>query len=157
MSEQLPIKCRINVRGVIYRDGQILGVRHRRNNGEIANYYATPGGGLDPHESLADGLVRELLEETNVEAKISKLLFIQQYASKRKGYTEELEFFFAVDNPEDFEAVDLTSASHGDAEIAVCEFIDPKTNPVLPEFLQTIDIGDHIKNDRPVRIMNYLS
>ena len=103
-------KRRINVRAIIYRDGKLLAVKHRRGD-KVAHYYAVPGGGLDPQESLADCLVRELREETGVTAQPGRLLFIQQFPSSRLGYAEELEFFFAVDNPDDFAAINLENTS----------------------------------------------
>ena len=68
---------RINVRAIIYKDGKLLAVKHKHGD-NISHYYAVPGGGLDPHESLVDGLARELREETGIDAVIGNLLFIQQ-------------------------------------------------------------------------------
>ncbi len=133
-------KRRINVRGIIWRDGKLLVVKHKTKHGGEADYWAIPGGGLDPHESLLAGVTRELLEETGVSARIGRLLFVQQFASARTSHSEELEFFFLIENPEDFATIDLSTTSHGDAEIARIDFIDPRRERVLPEFLTTIDI-----------------
>ena len=62
-------KRRINTRAIIYRDGKILAVKHKHGD-EISFYYAAPGGGLDPHESLTDGLIRELREETGISSTV---------------------------------------------------------------------------------------
>ena len=43
-------KRRVNVRGIIWRDGKLLAVKHKNNDGSEADYWAVPGGGLDPHE-----------------------------------------------------------------------------------------------------------
>lgn len=154
-TEQTP-RRRVNVRGIIAKDGKLLAVKHRSKNPakEAPSYYCIPGGGLDPHESLENGVKREIMEEMGVEAKIGKLLFIQQFWSRRNGYTEELEFFFAIDNPEDFMTIDLTATSHGVEELAVCEFIDPKTNPVLPAFLTKINVNEYVTSDKPVLILD---
>lgn len=148
-------KRRINVRAIIYRDGKLLAVKHRRGD-KVAHYYAVPGGGLDPQESLADCLVRELREETGVTAQPGRLLFIQQFPSSRLGYAEELEFFFAIDNPDDFAAIDLDNTSHGAEELAVCEFIDPAKVILYPEFLQSIDLAEHISSNRPTLVIDNL-
>ena len=86
--ENLYTGRRINVRAIIYKNGKILAVKHRRGD-EVSPYYAVPGGGLDPHESLIECLIRELREETGVTAQPGRLLFIQQFPSSRAGYQEE--------------------------------------------------------------------
>lgn len=149
-------KRRINVRAIIYRDGKILAARHGHGD-NMSHYYAVLGGGLDPREPLGDGLIRELREETNVEAKLGKLLFIQQFPSSREGYTEELEFFFEVKNPEDFIDINLKQTTHGAKEIAYLDFINPKQNVIYPKFLQEIDIERYIENDLPTLVVNNLN
>jgi ADP-ribose pyrophosphatase YjhB (NUDIX family) len=52
------IKERIAVRGVIYRKDKLLLIHSNRN------YYKFPGGGVEKEESLEDGLIREIREET---------------------------------------------------------------------------------------------
>ena len=152
-TESLYTGRRINVRAIIYREGKILAVKHRRGD-QAAPYYAVPGGGLDPHESLTECLIRELREETGITAKPGKLLFIQQFPSSRAGYEEELEFFFAVDNPDDFTDIDISQTTHGAQELAVCEYIDPSQHVLYPEFLQSTDIARYINGDQPVLIVD---
>lgn len=149
-------KRRINVRAIIYQDGKLLAVRHKARDGSPAPYYAIPGGGLDPQESLTDGLKRELLEETGVDASIGRLLFIQQFPSRRSKCLEELEFFFEITNPQDFTAIDLENTSHGHKELAVCEFITPSQSVVYPVFLQTIDVRAYVDQVRPVLVVDNL-
>lgn len=154
MSQQITPNRRVNTRAIIMRDGKLLTVRHKDRNGQPAPYSAVPGGGLDPHESLYDGARREVMEELGVEARIGKLLFIQQYFTKRSGFTEELELFFAIDNPEDFDGIDLKNTSHGDDEIAYFEYVDPKEALVYPKFLSEIDLDAYINGDLPVLIID---
>lgn len=146
---------RMNVRAIIYKDGKLLAVKHKHGE-DISHYYAVPGGGLDPQESLVDGLARELREETGVNAVIGNLLFIQQFPSARAGYAEELEFFFTVKNPDDFTNIDLETTSHGAEELAVCEFVDPASVTLYPEFLQSIDLVGYANNDRPTLVIDNL-
>ena len=146
---------RVNVRAIIYKNGKLLAVKHKHGE-DISHYYAVPGGGLDPHESLVDGLARELREETGINAVIGNLLFIQQFPSAHAGYAEELEFFFTVKNPDDFTNIDLETTSHGAEERAVCEFVDPASVTLYPEFLQSIDLVDYINNDRPALVIDNL-
>jgi uncharacterized protein with ACT and thioredoxin-like domain len=51
-----------------------------------------------------------MIEETGIAPKIGKLLFIQQFDD---GEKEHLEFFFHIENVEDYEIVDLEATSHG--------------------------------------------
>lgn len=145
---------RVNVRSIIFNDGKILAVKHKTSTGEEADYWAIPGGGLDPHESLENGTRREVMEELGVTARVGKLLFMQQFASTRKGFGEELELFFHIENPKDFSTIDFTTTSHGADELARCEFIDPKKERLLPLFLSKVDIASHIERDSPVMIVD---
>lgn len=145
---------RVNVRAIIYKDGKIFAVRHKTNDGTTAPYYAVPGGGLDEQESLTDGLTREIIEETGVTPVIGRLLFIQQYATEKKGFNEELELFFAVNNPDDFENIDLQHTTHGSDEIAICEFVTPSEVYVLPKFLSEINVADYCEHEKPVLVID---
>ena len=150
-------KQRINIRAIIWRDGKLLAVRHKNKDDSASAYYATPGGGLDPNESLENGLVRELVEETGITPKPGRLLFIQQFPSEREGFDEELEFFFHVENPEDYENIDLGATTHGALELAVCEFIHPSdVEFLLPDFLATIDLEQYVTQVKPVLILSEL-
>ncbi len=140
----------ITVRAIVIKDEKLLLVKHSPYGGKPGNdYYCTIGGHLDAGEDIIAGLKREVLEETGVEAKVGRLLFIQQYQDE----SEYLEFFFELTNAADFEKVDLAKASHGH-EIAEVGFFDPKTITVLPIFLQEIDLAN-LASDSPVQFFNY--
>jgi hypothetical protein len=100
-------------------------------------------------------------EETGVTPAVGKLLFVQQYSedttTSEHDTQEFLEFFFHIENPSDFEEINLESTSHGMLEVSRCEFIDPKANHLLPKFLQTIDIESYIQNDKPAYIYEEFS
>lgn len=147
-------KRRIGVRAVIYKDGKILAVRHKDRKGKPKNFWAIPGGGLDPGESLVMGVRREIKEELGVDVQPGRLLFIQQFRSSRTDCDEELEFFFLAENPEDFAAVDFSDTSHGLHELAECEFIDPATERVLPSFIRDTDIRLFTETIQPVLVAN---
>lgn len=147
---------RVNVRGIIWKDGKLLVATFIQNDGTEGKYWGTFGGGLDDNESLEEGLKREMIEETGIAPKIGKLLFIQQFKSERRDHQEELEFFFHIENPEDYEDFAFENTTHGAVEMSRHEFVDPSTRQVLPAFLQTIDIESYIKEDKPVYIANLL-
>lgn len=145
---------RVATRGIIYRDGKILATKQKDDNGDEAENWATFGGGLDPQESLTDGLYREMIEETGIAPKIGKLLFVQQFAEPSDATKEHLEFFFLIENTADYESIDLSVTTHGAIEIARSDFIDPKENFIKPAFLSTIDVKEYVEHDRPVFIYN---
>lgn len=152
---------RICVRGIIYKDGKLFCQELKNKDGSGRGFWCTPGGGLEPSESLVEGVRREIIEETGIEPVIGKLLFVQQYSENKPSgehrVSEFLEFFFHIENPEDFNDIDLESTSHGTIEVSRCEFIDPATSHVLPKFLQTIDIEGYIEDDKPAYVYEEFS
>lgn len=150
---------RINVRGIIIKDGKLFAVRHKQPDSTGKNFWCTPGGGLDDGESLEDGIRREILEETGVIAQVGRLLFIQQFrktGDESYDFDEFLEFFFHIENVDDFNNIDLTATSHGTAEIAEFAFVNPAETDFLPKFLQTIDMATVITKNSPVFIADEL-
>jgi 8-oxo-dGTP pyrophosphatase MutT (NUDIX family) len=95
-------------------------------------------------------VIRELIEETGVQAEVGELLFLQQFSSNRRHSKEELEFFYHIKNPQDFTEINLAKTTHGLEEIARIEFIDPRKELIYPRFLSSVDIDDYIKRDQPV-------
>lgn len=151
---------RINTRGIIVDDnGHIFAVTHRdKNTGGESDFWAIPGGGLDIGESLQDGLVREFEEELGIKPTIGRMLFVQQFIfTHRNGnQSEKMELFFHVTNTADFQqSIDLSATSHGH-ELVRVGFIDPATTDLLPDFLQKLDVHNHIKTNQPVLVINNL-
>lgn len=154
------LERRIGARGIILDDNNHLLAQKFQTDeiGGETSYWGTPGGGMDPHESLVECLEREMVEETGIRARVGKLLFIQQFKTPHRSgaIREHMEFFFHIKNHDDYTSIDLSKTSHGLQELTRCEFIDPKSEVLLPAFLQTIDIRSHIENDQPTFIANYL-
>ncbi len=143
---------RIAVRGIIFHNGKLFAQKFIKNNKDLL-HWSTPGGGLESYESLRDALHREMIEETGIAPEIGKLLFIQQYAERRREY---LEFFFHIKNGKDYSTVDLASTSHGLHEVADCKFIEPAREKILPVFLRTANFKDAIASSGPVPLYSYL-
>lgn len=143
---------RINVRGIILKDDKIFAQKFKLKNGGETDFWATPGGGLETGETIQAGLRREMIEETGVSPVIGKLMFIQQFTHHKDDGTvrEDLEFFFHIENAEDFENINLSATTHGEIELTKCGFIDLKNHSVLPAFLKEIDIPGYISQNKPV-------
>lgn len=151
---------RICVRAVILdEEEKIFAVKHRSHDGGESPYWATPGGGLDVGESAIDGVSRELIEETGIKPVVGKLLFIQQFLFPRHDgvVRESMELFFHIENSADYKStIQPEATTHGDAEIAKYEFIDPKKEYLLPEFLKSVDLKDCVQKNQPVQIFSDL-
>lgn len=148
---------RVCVRGLIYKNGKLFGQKLHKANGD---WWCTPGGGVDPMEPLHEALTREIIEETGIKPAIGRLILVQQFATK--GHTshsedEQLEFFFLIENGDDYETINLESTSHGMLEIAEFGFVDPVEKNILPAILQTPEIINALAHERPVIFYTELS
>jgi ADP-ribose pyrophosphatase YjhB (NUDIX family) len=75
-----PPTHRVAVSAVIVNDaGQVL-VSRRVDNG----WFNLPGGGVEPHESVAEGLIREVREETTLAIEIGRLIGVYSKPQKRE-------------------------------------------------------------------------
>lgn len=129
---------RIAVRGIIWLDGKLFLQRNTHINGSVNNFWSLPGGKLEDGESLTKGLERELLEECGVEPKVGRLLSVQQFVS---DLGESLEFFFVIDNPNDFRKSDWRTAEMA-FEIADAGWFEPSSvNDIRPDFLRDLSEG----------------
>lgn len=77
-------KPSVTVAAVIERDGYFLLIEEETSEGVKLNQ---PAGHLDPHESLEEAVVREVLEETAHDFTPSALvgMYMSRYTSKRRG------------------------------------------------------------------------
>lgn len=149
-----PQNRRVNVRGIIYKDGKLFCQQLKANNSNLTEaFWCTPGGGIDFGESLHEGLRREMLEETGVAPEIGQLLFVQQFHDGKK---EQLEFFFHVTNADDYATIDLAATSHGVEEVEICGFVDPTTSHVLPKFLHEIDLESYTSSPQSPLVLSEL-
>lgn len=145
----------VTVRAICIKNGKLFCVKNTAyRTGKPSEFWCVPGGGVDEGEDLVTALKREIKEELGIEAKVGKLLCIQEYFDKRlqKFY---LEFFYHVTNADDFTNIDLSKTSHGEEEIAEFGFIDTTKEFVLPKFLATESFED--PTSQPVKKFDYLN
>jgi len=67
---------RPRVCAAIIRDNRILMVLHRNTERE---YWTLPGGAIEAGETPQEAAIREVKEETGLEARVSRFLFEQPY------------------------------------------------------------------------------
>ena len=98
--EKIPVPAdkltfRPSVYGVLLQNDRVL--LHGYMDG-----FDFPGGGLNPGESLKEGLQREFLEETGITVDVGKLLYVTQdffiHPATQKPYHTVL-FYYACSNP----------------------------------------------------------
>lgn len=145
----------ISVRGIALLGNKLLCVRLKPYPGAEPgryDYWCLPGGGVDGSEPVLDAFNREMLEETGIKPEIGRLLYVHQWVSQSKNKAI-LEFFFHIENPEDYVNVDLAKTTHGGAEIEEIAFVDPATTHILPEFLSTDGLADFIASNQPTRFV----
>jgi len=95
-SQKVPaLKVRVSV--VILRGGKILLIRHRR---DARFYWVLPGGGLETGEGLVAGAAREVREETGLDVKILRLLYVAEVLSP-SGKKDVLNLIFLGEQAEE--------------------------------------------------------
>lgn len=68
---------RVRPTALVIQDEQILLVEYSDSNGI---HYNLPGGGAEPGETITDGVLRELYEETTISAVAGPIAFVYEYA-----------------------------------------------------------------------------
>lgn len=89
-ADPAPPQVVVGVGAVVVRGGRLLVVR--RANPPAAGLWAVPGGRLEPGERIADGVVRELAEETGLAGRAVGLCGI----AERIGVTPDGEPYHVV-------------------------------------------------------------
>lgn len=144
---------RVSVRGIAVLDGKLLCVQLKPYPGSLQAkeaFWCLPGGGAEDKEPLPDAFRREMQEELGIAPKVGRLLYVYQFAIDGKD-VDYLEFFFHIENPEDYRHVDLSKTTHGEKEIEAIGFVDPKTTRILPGFLATEDLEGFIASGERTR------
>ena len=85
-------KLRVRVCGICIQQDKLLLVRHGKTIGNNA-FWAPPGGGLHYGETMQACLKREMLEETGLEVRVERFLFVNEFLQPP---LHAVELFFEV-------------------------------------------------------------
>jgi 8-oxo-dGTP diphosphatase len=91
-----PALPRIRVSALILRGDEVALVEFHTT--ALGTHYDLPGGGLDPGESLRDGVRRECREELGCDVAVGRLLMVAEYFPGRDAFAHDgqptLDFIF---------------------------------------------------------------
>jgi 8-oxo-dGTP diphosphatase len=82
----MPDQIRVSAKAVVVAGGRVLLLRHRDRQGD---WFSLPGGGQRHGETLTEALVRECLEETGLEVRPGRLLFVRDYIARHHEFADE--------------------------------------------------------------------
>jgi len=99
--------AKFKVRWIIFKDNKVL-LAKDAHWGLIV-----PGWTMDIWESIEECFEREIFEETWIKAEKWNLYWIYDHFSRSKA-TTSISAVYYINNPEKFENIDLSIASHGD-------------------------------------------
>ena len=89
-------------KGIIVRDDKVLLLRESATHitNSQAGKYQFPGGRIEPGEPFADGLAREVREETGLKIEIGKPFYVGEWTPVVKGQQLHIVgiFFLCKDN-----------------------------------------------------------
>lgn len=121
----------VRVGGIAVRDGRVL--LHRA---AADDFWTPPGGRLELNETLAEGLVREMLEETGLAVTPGRVLWtVENFFTWRGNPVHEIAFYLAMtveaDTPPTFPGREGNEL----LEFAWQDPVDPDLT-LLPAFLK---------------------
>lgn len=86
-------KVRVRVGGILIEENKILLLKHE-GVGKKEYLWSPPGGGLDFGDDAEKNLQREFVEETGLQIRVGKLLFVNEFITKK---IHAIELFFEVE------------------------------------------------------------
>ena len=85
---------RIAVRALILHRNRLLMVNAW--GGGVSDLWCAPGGGVEPHSSLPENLIREVYEETGLQVEIGAPAMINEFHEPKRGFHQVDVYFRAT-------------------------------------------------------------
>lgn len=83
-------------RAIVIHDGRILLLRNRYPEGE---FYGFPGGRQEPFETLEECAIRETKEETGIDCRVVKPLYLDEFMKGKRKHLVTLFFLLEPIDP----------------------------------------------------------
>jgi len=132
---------RTAAKALIIRERRLL-LTHCRD--ETGDWYALPGGGQEPEETLADCVARECREELGVDVRVGALLFVRDHivANHDFSYVHEaphqVEHLFACEVPGDYEPSSGAEPDSAQIGVAWLGLEELRAARVYPSWLREV-------------------
>ncbi len=82
---------RIATRAIIVQENRVLLVNAW--GGGVSDLWCAPGGGVEPHASLPDNLIREVFEETGLTVSVGPVCLINEFHAPAKDF-HQIDVYF---------------------------------------------------------------
>lgn len=82
---------RIATRAIIVQENRVLLVNAW--GGGVSDLWCAPGGGVEPHASLPDNLIREVFEETGLTVSVGQVCLINEFHAPAKDF-HQIDVYF---------------------------------------------------------------
>lgn len=86
-------RIRLAVRGLLLHENRLLLVNAWP--GGVSDLWCAPGGGVEPHTSLPDNLVREMKEETGLDVTVGPQVLVNEFHDTARGF-HQVDIYFRV-------------------------------------------------------------
>ncbi|MFV9567927.1 NUDIX hydrolase [Thermoanaerobacter mathranii] len=120
----------VGVGGIVIKDGKVLLVRH--TYGQFKGKWIIPGGHIEAGENIDDAVLREIKEETSIEARVKNIISIRS--------------ILLPDNSSEIYIVFLLDYVSG----------TPTPDGIENDSADFLDIDEVIKNENVVYLSRYL-
>lgn len=86
-------RVRVAVRGLLLHENRLLVVNAWPT--AVSDLWCAPGGGVEPHTSLPDNLVREMKEETGLDVAVGPPVLVNEFHDPARGF-HQVDVYFRV-------------------------------------------------------------
>lgn len=86
-------RVRLAVRGLMLHDHRLLLVNAWPT--AVSDLWCAPGGGVEPHASLHENLIREMKEETGLDVTVGPQVLVNEFDDVERGF-HQVDVYFRV-------------------------------------------------------------